>query len=96
MRQHKATKRPWNVGTEYDSPNLGGQCTLVSLPRQPSVPLKCPVHECGASTVHLLVRSETVVTFRCVACQFAWSARIDWLPSLGDNASKHSPPCSFW
>ena len=53
---------------------------LVSVPRQPSVPLKCPVHECGASTVHLLVRSETVVTFRCVACQFAWSARIDWLP----------------
>ena len=53
---------------------------LIPLPRKTSVPLKCPVPDVEASTVHLLVRSETVVTFRCVVCQFAWSARIDWLP----------------
>ena len=82
MSSMKPQNVPGTLGLNTIPPILGGSMQLVSVPGQPSVPLKCPVHECGASTVHLLVRSETVVTFRCVACQFAWSARIDWLPSL--------------
>lgn len=64
-------------------PQSGGSMQSVPLPRQPSIiPLKCPVHECEASAVHLLARSGTVATFRCGTCHFAWSARIDWLPLL--------------
>ena len=42
--------------------------------------MKCPVRGCDDSAVHLLVRSETVATFRCVVCHFSWSAPIDGLP----------------
>ena len=54
----------------------------VSLPPQSSisVPLKCPARGCDAFAADLVVRSQTVVTFRCMACHFTWSARIEWLP----------------
>jgi hypothetical protein len=54
----------------------------VSLPPQSSVsvPMKCPVRGCDASAIDLLVRSQTVATFRCAVCHFSWSAPIDGLP----------------
>jgi Zn ribbon nucleic-acid-binding protein len=82
MRQHEATKRPWNVGTEYDSPHPGGINAVSFCPGPTFRSPEMPSPRVWRLHVHLLVRSETVVTFRCVACQFAWSARIDWLPSL--------------
>jgi hypothetical protein len=76
--------------------NLGGSMQSVSLPRQASisVPMKCPARECDASAVNLIVRSQTVATFRCVTCHFSWSARIDWLP-LFVRQHLDALPCAY-
>jgi transposase-like protein len=44
-------------------------------------PLTCPVTTCAASHAELVVRSSTIVTFRCATCAFTWSVEIDDLPT---------------
>ena len=56
-----------------------------------SVELECPVLTCDASAAHLIVRSETVVTFRCATCRFVWSAQIDGMPPLVRQRVKALP-----
>jgi transposase-like protein len=66
-----------------------------SPPPTPSVAaafhVKCPEPTCGARETVLLVRSETIVTFRCASCRFTWSEQIDGLPPLARQRLKALP-----
>lgn len=44
------------------------------------VPLKCPVEDCGALHVRLIVRSRSIATFKCPDCGHSWSKEIRTLP----------------
>jgi hypothetical protein len=44
------------------------------------VPLSCPVPECRSARAVVAIQSASIVTFRCSACGFMWSAEIDRLP----------------
>jgi hypothetical protein len=45
-----------------------------------SLGLKCPSPLCDSTSAAMLVRSATIVTFRCGRCGFQWSADITGLP----------------
>jgi transposase-like protein len=54
---------------------------LSVTPDSADFPLTCPVTACAASHAELVVRSSTIVTFRCATCAFTWSVEIDDLPT---------------
>jgi hypothetical protein len=50
----------------------------AGLPRTVGVP--CPAPDCDSRAAAVVVRSDTVVTFRCLACRREWCADIRRLP----------------
>jgi len=47
-------------------------------PCSPTLSLRCP--KCSHDGVHLFLRSETILTVTCEACQHCWAADIATLP----------------
>jgi transposase-like protein len=45
----------------------------------PDVAVKCPFSTCDSTRAIIEVRSASIVTFRCIACRFEWSADISTL-----------------
>ena len=49
-------------------------------PLSRDVPLRCPAPGCESEWAGIAIHTPSVVTFRCAACRFMWSADPTTLP----------------